>query len=88
MYNTILSIGREDLESRTMVKLLDLTWSLSLRSLILVMNSDASIHSSLVNKNKLVRTEGRYIMHILVSKVWVTLLGDVLHSFLRLIDIL
>jgi hypothetical protein len=67
MYNTILSIGGEDLESLTTVKSLDLAWSLSLRSLTLVMNPNASIYSSLVYKTKLVRTEGRYIMHILVS---------------------
>jgi hypothetical protein len=58
MYNTILSISKEDLVSLTTVKLLNLTWLLSLRSLTLAMDPDASIHSSLVYKNKLVGTEG------------------------------
>ena len=88
MYNTILSIGREDLESLTTVKSLDLTWPLSSRSPTLTMDPDASIHSSLVYKNKLVGTEGRYLIHILVSQVCVTLLGNVLRRFLGPIDIL
>ena len=88
MYNTILSIGRENLESLTAVKSFDLTWSLPSRSLTLAMDPDASIYSSLVYKNQLVRMKGRYIMHILVSQVWATLLGDVLRGFLGPIDIL
>jgi hypothetical protein len=39
-------------------------------------------------KNQPLGTEGRYIIHILVSQVLVTLLGDILRGFLRLIDIL
>ena len=88
MYNPILSIGRENLESLAVVKLFDLTWSLSSRSPTLAVDPNASIHSSLVYKNQLVGMEGRYIMHILVSQVLVTLLGDVLRGFLRPIDIL
>jgi hypothetical protein len=58
MYNTILSIGREDLESLTAVKSLDLPWPLSSRSPALTMDPDASIYSSLVYENQLVGTEG------------------------------
>jgi len=53
-----------------------------------MINPNAFIYSSLIYKNKLVRTEGRYLMHILVLQVCVTLLGNVLRCFLRLIDIL
>ena len=87
MYNTILSIGREDLKSLATVKSLDLTWLLSLKSSTLAIDPDTSIYSSLVYKNQLVGAEGQYIMYILLQ-VCVTLLGDILHGFLGPFDIL
>jgi hypothetical protein len=83
-----LSISREDLESLTAMKSLDLTWPLSPRSPTLTIDPVASIHFSLIYENRLVGTEGRYFMYILVSQVWVTVLGGVLGGFLGPLDVL
>src|SRR5437667_4750871 len=83
MYNPILSIGGEDLESLSAVKLLDLIGLLSLRGLTPMLGPDASVHSTLVYEYHLVRTEGRYFMHIFISQIWIALSRDVWCGFNR-----
>ena len=49
---------------------------------------DAFVQPGLIYKHQLIRTEGRYFMHIFVSQIWVALSCDVLCDFLRLFRIL
>src|SRR4051812_20842394 len=88
MYNTILGIGREDLEPRAAVKSLDLTGPLSSRSPTLAPGPNASVQPAFVYEHQLTRTKGRYFMYIFVSQIWVALSCDVLCDFLRPLTIL
>ncbi len=83
MYDTILCIRREDLESSATVELLDLASPLSSGSPTFAPVPNASVHPRFVYKYQLIGAEGRYFIHIFVSQVLVALLGDVLRDFLR-----
>ena len=84
MYNTILGIGREDLEPRAAAKSLDLTGPLSSRSPTLAPGPNASVQPGY----QLIRTKGRYFIYIFVSQIWFVLSCDVLCDFLRPLRIL
>ena len=88
MYNTILGIGREDLEPRAAAKSLDLTGPLSSRSPTLAPGPNASVQPGFVYEHQLIRTKGQYFMYIFVSQIWVALSCDVLCDFLRPLRIL
>jgi len=83
MYNAILSISGEDLKPPTAIKSFNLTGPLSAGSLALLLNPDASVYSRLVYKYQLVGTEERYLMHVFIAQIGVTLTHDVLRAFLR-----
>jgi hypothetical protein len=67
---------------------LDLKGSLSSRSPTLPPGPKASLQPGLVYEHQLIRTKGRYFMHIFVSQIWVALSCDVLYGFLRRLWIL